>query len=415
MFHDQFQSAYRKHHSTETALIKVKSDIQEVLDKGQIMVVILLDQSSAFDIVDHDILLQRLQTEAGLCGNVLNWFRSYLSARRQCVIIGGESSDEYTLQRGVPQGSILRPRLFSVYSQPLGSLIAKYGFRYHLYADDVQLYLSFKMDAHQNELNASIKTCLDGIAGWMLDSRLCLNNEKTELAIFAPNQKASFVDKFSLTVGNLTIPAKPVIRDLGVYFDTSLTMEAHVNQVTKQCFAKLWNIGKIRRFLSSESAKTVIHATVMSRIDYGNALLCGITDSLCRRLQKIQNYAARMITGTAYRDHVTPALQSLHWLPVRSRLDYKVLVIVYQAVYGLAPSYIQELFQIYQPKRTLHSQGELKLVVPRCNTHRYGSNSFKVRSALLWNSLPVALRHSQSLPCFKRALKTHLFKIAYCL
>ena len=121
-------------------------------------------------------------------------------------------------------------------------------------------------------------------------------------------------------------------------------MEAHVNQVTKQCFAKLRNIGKIRRFLSSESAKTVIHATVMSRIDYGNALLCGITDSLCRRLQKIQNYAARMITRTAYHDHVTPALQSLHWLPVRSRLDYKVLVIVYQAVYGLAPSYIQELF-----------------------------------------------------------------------
>ena len=161
-------------------------------------------------------------------------------------------------------------------------------------------------------------------------------------------------------------------------------MEAHVNQVTKQCFAKLRNIGKIRRFLSSESAKTVIHATVMSRIDYGNALLCGITDSLCRRLQKIQNYAARMITGTAYPDHVTPALQSLHWLPVRSRLDYKVLVIVYQAVYGPAPSYIQELLQIYQPKRTLRSQGELKLVVPRCNTHRYGSNSFKVRGALLF-------------------------------
>ena len=159
----------------------------------------------------------------------------------------------------------------------------------------------------------------------------------------------------------------------------------------------------------------IIHTTVMSWIDYLNALLCGITHSLCHRLQKIQNYAARMITGTAYHDHVMPALQSLHWLPVRSHLDYKVLVIVYQAVYGLAPSYIQELFQIYHRKRTLRSQSELKLVVPRCNTHRYGSNSFKVRGALLWNSLPVALRHSQSLPCFKRALKTHLFKMAYCL
>ena len=122
-----------------------------------------------------------------------------------------------------------------------------------------------------------------------------------------------------------------------------------------------------------------------------------------------------MITGTAYHDHVMPALQSLLWLPVRSRLDYKVLVIVYQAVYGLAPSYIQELFQIYHRKRTLRSQGELKLVVPRCSTRRYGSNSFEVRGALLWNSLHVALRYSQSLPCFKRALKAHLFKMAYCL
>ena len=113
-----------------------------------------------------------------------------------------------------------------------------------------------------------------------------------------------------------------------------------------------------------------------------------------------------MITWTAYHVHVTAALQSLHWLPVRSRLDYKVLVIVYQAVCGMAPSYIKELFQIYHPKRKLSSQGEIKLVVPICSTRRYGSNSFEVCGALLWNSLPVALHHSQSLPCFKRAFQT---------
>ena len=100
----------------------------------------------------------------------------------------------------------------------------------------------------------------------------------------------------------------------------------------------------------------------MSQIDYGRALICGITDSLCHRLQKIQNYAARMITGTAYYDHITPVLQ-FYWLPVRSHLDYIVLITVYQAVYGMVPSYIQELFQIITLKgRTLRSQSVLQLV-----------------------------------------------------
>ena len=151
----------------------------------------------------------------------------------------------------------------------------------------------------------------------------------------------------------------------------------------------------------------------MSCLDYANALLCDASDKLYQRLQKIQNSAARLITGTTNREHITPVLRSLHWLPVRFRVDYKLMVMVYQAIHRQAPEYIQELVTIHRPVRSLRSANELRLQVPRVNTVTYGQKSFKNVAAVKWNSLPAAVKESPSLACFKRTLKTHLFKSVY--
>ena len=144
-------------------------------------------------------------------------------------------------------------------------------------------------------------------------------------------------------------------------------------------------------------------------------MLCGAPDSICNKLQKVQNYAARLVSGSSYKDHITPVMQSLHWLPVKARIDYKILVMVYQAIHKVAPDYLQELVQVYHPARSLRSASELRLQVPRCNSATYGHKSFKVVAATKWNSLPASIRDSPSVNSFKRVLKTHLFKSIYGL
>ena len=139
-----FQSAYRDAHSPETALVRVQNDILISMDQGNVVALVLLDLSAAFDTVDHAILLRRLEQRTGLSGTVLNWFSSYLTGRTQSVVIDGESSERHVLRYGVPQGSVLGPILFTVYTLPIGDIIRRHGIPFHFFADDEQLYVSIK-------------------------------------------------------------------------------------------------------------------------------------------------------------------------------------------------------------------------------------------------------------------------------
>ena len=178
------QSAYKIYHSTETALNKVKNDILRAIDKQCVSLLVLLDLSAAFDTVDIDILLQRLHLRFGVKGSAFDWFFSYLRSRSQSVFINGCKSSEITLTCGVPQGSILGPILFTIYTSPLGDIIRKYNLSYHLYADDCQLYLSFKPYAANEAIAYStLKHAVDEIKNWMWQNKLKLNEDKTEFLI----------------------------------------------------------------------------------------------------------------------------------------------------------------------------------------------------------------------------------------
>lgn len=411
--YDNLQSAYRPCHSTETALLRVHHDVVKSLDEGNSVVLVLLDLSAAFDVIDHDILFKRLEYSYGITGDVLLWFKSYLCGRSQCVMVGNTSSGSRRLDTGVPQGSVLGPRIYCLFSRPIGNICRKHGLLYHCYADDSQVYMVIKPISNQAALTDNLEICLKDISNWMSSNLLKLNTDKTEVIVFSSKARSRSMKHLKLTVGSDIIYPSPCVKNLGVFFDSSLTMEKQVSSVAKSCFYQIRNIGRVRKFLTTDACKTLVHSLVTSRLDYGNALLYGITGGLLGRLQRVQNAAARLITRTRKREHITPVLRDLHWLPVEYRIQYKLLTYVFKALKGDSPQYLQEIVTPYNPTRTLRSSSNILLTGSRTNTATYGNRCFSSASAALWNDLPLSARKCQTLTSFKKVLKTHLFKQSF--
>ena len=176
------QSAYKLGHSTESALLSIKNDVHLAFAKGEAIAVVLLDQSAAFDTIDT--LLNSLSSWFGVSGVVLDWFKSYLSDRVQCIKIGSILSEAKKLLYGVPQGSVLGPILFSLYTTPLSKVIRNHpGISFQFYADDTQLYVHL---THKNVASAldKLSHCLEDVKRWLCTNKLKLNPDKTEFIVF---------------------------------------------------------------------------------------------------------------------------------------------------------------------------------------------------------------------------------------
>ena len=408
---EEFQSGFRIHHSTETALVKVTNDLLIASDSGLVSILVLLDLSAAFDTVDHSILLQRLEHVTGIKGTALNWFKSYLSDRFQFVHVHGDSSVYTKVTYGVPQGSVLGPILFTLYMLPLGKIIRNHCINFHCYADDTQLYLSMK----PNETNQLVKlqACLKDIKAWMTCNFLHLNSDKTEVIVFGPKHLRNTLSNQIVTLDGIALASSSTVKNLGVIFDQDMSFNLHIKQVCRTAFFHLRNIVKIRNILSQSDAEKLVHAFVTSRLDYCNSLLSGCPNNSLRNLQLIQNAAARVLTRTSKRDHISPVLASLHWLPVKSRIEFKILLLTYKTVNGQAPSYLKDLIVPYHPNRALRSETAGLLVVPRVSRSRMGGRAFSYQAPLLWNQLPLWVREADTLSTFKIKLKTFLFDKAY--
>jgi hypothetical protein len=246
----------------------------------------------------------------------------------------------------------------------------------------------------------------------MEQNLLKLNGEKTEVMLFTTRQYKHLHD-VSVTVGDAVITPLQSVRNLGVVFDHAMSMEKHVGSVSRSCYAHLRSIGQIRRCLNIDATRSLVHGLVMSRLDYCNVLLCGASSSTTRKLQLVQNTAARIITRTSRWEHISPVLRDLHWLPIKRRIEYKVIMHTFRALHGLSPSYIEDLINVYKPTRTLRSQNSTSLVIPRAKTVTYGEKSFTVLAPKLWNVLPSHMKDICNIDNFKAVLKTYLFKQEY--
>ena len=413
--YEKNQSAYRELHSTETALLRVHNDIQQIVDTDGAAVLVLLDLSAAFDTIDHARLLSILEHDNGVTGPALAWFKSYLSDRSQAVSIGGCESQQKDLIWGVPQGSVLGPILFTLYTSSLGDLIRKHNIYFHLYADDTQLYLSFKFRNPTSGANAieSMNKCLADIKLWMRKNMLKLNDSKTEFLFITTQQQKNSHGDVQIKVGDCYIPPSDTARNLGVIFDSTFNQEAHINSICKKAYSQIRAIGRIRKYLDVSTTKKLVNSLVTVHLDYCNSLLYGLPSRLLQRLQKIQNTAARLILKIRKYDHITPALKKLHWLPVEYRINFKLMLMVYKSTQGLAPSYICDLLTPYHPMRSLRSMNSSLFTVPRTRLSTFGDRSFAKAAPSLWNGLPDNIKHADSVPVFKQRLKTYLFSLAY--
>ena len=382
---------------------------------------VLLDLSAAFDTIDHNILLGYLKSWFGLGGTVLKWFASYLSDRCQSVKIGSTLSELSRLIYGVPQGSILDPLLFSLYTTPLNKIIRLHPhIKFHFYVDDTQLYIHL---SHKNASAALAKlnACLLDVQRWMSLSKLKLNPEKTEFIVFgskSQHQKISSLFPVSI-LGSLLHPVDSV-RNLGVWFDAEFSFSEHVKRTCKACFLQMCDLRRIRQYLTPEVAVLAANALVSSRLDYCNSLFRGLSCFNLHKLQSIQNTLARIDTNHRKYAHVTPILKQLHWLPVKYRCMFKTAILVYKFLHSGSPSYFQPFLSpsscSYSTRRS-HPDRQY-LTVPPFRSSVFKSvkhfdHSFAFDAPKIWNELPHDVRSAVSVASFRRKLKTYLFAKAY--
>ena len=309
-------------------------------------------------------------------------------------------------------GSILGPILFSVYSAPIGRLIERFNLSYHQYADDTQIYVCF--EPTQDAADAAmlrVNECLQELETWMTLNHLKFNGDKTEYVLFGTCQQLAKFSPPHLRAGSSVMPPSNQARNLGVIFDSNLTFKPHIQQVCKSANYYLYNFGQIRKFLTEDVAASLSRALITSRLDYGNALLAGLPWNTIRPLQRIQNRAAKIVKGARRREHVTPLLVELHWLPISQRIAFKVMLLTFKSILDVNAPYLNALVEVMTRGRTTRSSCTTILQVPP-STNAIAERALSVFGPSLWNRLPASLRTTPrpSIRKFKTVLKTVLFE-----
>ena len=410
----KYQSAYRELHSTETALCKIHNDLVAATCSGRTSLLVLLDLSAAFDTIDHDLLLCDLHS-FGIRGDAYLLLQSYLTGRFQRVAIGQSLSEPKPLQFGVPQGSILGPLLFILYTSSLADLLDAHGVQYHFYADDTQIYIEISDIANIKE---KIIALLHDIKVWMLMRKLKLNESKTDILLVKGGLRVDIETEFgALELGDLRLQPSPSVKNLGITFDSTLDFKHHINSLVKTCNYNIRNLYAVKRYLNRDALIGLVHSLIISHVDYCNSLFLGLPNYLLKKIQTILNKCARLIFSLPPRTPTTRYLIELHWLPVRARIEFKICLMVYKAIKFKQPKYIVDM--IFSPETgtqmSLRSSDDpYRLHEPRAVGERaFAERSFAYVAPRLYNKLPVRVKQQSTLGSFKTHLKSFLFSQAY--
>lgn len=404
------QSGFRRCYSTTTALLDVVDDILAAQDTGEGTILTLLDFSRAFDTIDTSLLLSKL-SYYGFDSASVGWFASYLNGRSQLVEIrktDGSSHVSNTLPvtRGVPQGSILGPILFSLYCTDIIHKIK--NCKYHLYADDLQLYISFipcNVNTAVNKLNQD----LDGLVDWCGSNGLVLNPVKTKyLVLGSKNQICKILlGNPKVQVKGISIDRVTEARNLGLSMDGAITFESYVLQTVRNCFFRLSVLYRVREYLNTDLRITLCDSLILSKLNYVDNVFGGCLLVRSKKLiQRVQNACIRFCFPIPQRAHISPYINKHGFLNMSSRRNFHFATLLFGIIKSHRPSYLYEKLDF----SARNIRCAIRLICPRHRTTAF-RGSFRYAATKCWNNIPPPIRNSNTIFSFKKSLKEYLLNL----
>ena len=378
------QSGFRVKHSTVTACLNVLDDIKDAWENNLVCTALFIDLTKAFDTVDHSILLSRL-SNLGTSQKVTNWFKSYLVGRTQCVKLGDTVSEPVTMEKGVPQGSILGPLLFLVYINNICNL--SQHSRYHMYADDTVLYtcaptlelavanLSIDFIALQHELHKS---------------KLLLNGKKTKAMLFTPRASPAPLSISSLD--GTSIEWVETYKYLGFWLDKHLNFKFHIESLSKKLKFTIGFFYRLKACFARAARQKLVAGLFLSQLDYGDVIYRFACPTTLASLDPLYHAALRFITYLPFRTHHCTLYAAVGWFSLGARRLQHWYTFIYKAILGgILPSYISSKFELNQNGLNLRSNAWIRCVVPAF-TSEVGKKCLAFYGPWSWNDLQKSLK-----------------------
>ena len=392
------QSGFRENHSCQTALIKLLDEWITAIDRNEIVGALLLDLSKAFDLVNHNILLNKLQNY-GLNDKSIKWFSSYLSNRVQQTHISGCLSSPGQVLSGVPQGSVLGPTLFLIYINDLS--LGLNNTTADIFADDTTISaFNTSLESVVNALSVD----LTSIDNWCKENNMSINVSKSKVMyITSKHVNRQIADQMpEIPFKDSVINVSTCEKLLGVTISNTLTWDNHVNTVIKKCNSYLYLLSRIKLFLSIEIRKRFYNAYILPHFDFCCVIWGNCSAALEDILVKFQKRAARVILDKDYSTPSKHLFNELNWLTFPERVVFLKSIQIFKTLNGNAPEYLQTSFTFTSEihSRLLRSTSNAQLYTPRPNTELFRT-SFAFSGTSIWNSLPYHVKQSSSLKQFK--------------
>ena len=406
-YFDGLQSAYKPGHSTITALLNVTDDIYECLENSELVFLVLLDYSKAFDCANHRLILAKLKA-AGFRDDALTWVSSYLSDRKQKVCTNNGESGWSSVSNGVPQGSVLGPLLFTVLVSDLRDAI-KRG-RYHMYADDTQLYYSCKCE-NANETIENINSDLERISKYSKTNCLKLNAGKSKYIIIGSRhnlKKLKDVQLEPIKIDSKIIEREYEAKNLGVTFDEELTWIRHVNLSVAKAYGKLKHAYRFKNFLNEASKQRLTEAYILSQFNYGDIILQNLTEQLQNKIQKVQNRCVRYTYGLRKYDHISGFIKNKNILNMKNRRMLHNLSLMFKIQNNKAPKYLRDRILMHRDVHSHFTRNRLNIDPPFARS-KVRSMSFFIYISKKYNLLSQNINTNNiSLFTFKINCKKYL-------
>ena len=401
----RYQSGFRSLHSTVTALLEATDSWAMNIDRGFVNAVVFLDLKKAFDTVDHNILLTKLQYY-GIRGSCHNWFTSYLSNRTQTCLMNSFMSSPKLVKCGVPQGTILGPLLFLLYINDLPNCL--YFSQPRMYADDTSLTFA---SVDLKHIDDCLNYDLNRVYIWLSANKLTLNLTKTEFMLVASRQKLSTFSVIpSFSINDHPVKQVSSVKSLGVHIDQNMSWDCHIQNICKKIASTLGAIKRIRHLIPFNILINVYDSLVQPHFNYCSVVWGNCGSGLSEKLQKLQNRAARILMHASYDSNIDELFRALGWRKLKYQRSESAAVMMYKSLHGMTPEYLTSRFVFRNDitsYRLRNTENKLALPQPRTN---YLKKSFSYSGAGLWNSLSGNLCAATSLNNFKLNLRHHSFE-----